>query len=87
MALTPPKKPTTRRKVLEGEEYLATRAGSAFWWLDSTIDGRRFRESTETRHFADAGAYVRRQRQADQQVMGIGLGGDLGRKATATTVQ
>jgi hypothetical protein len=68
VALAPPKKPAGRRKALEGEEYLTTRAGSAFWWLDFTIDGRRFWESTETRDFADAAAYARLRRAAWREV-------------------
>jgi integrase len=72
VALAPPKKPAGRRKALEGEEYMTTRAGSAFWWLDFTIDGRRFRESTETRDFADAVAYARLRRAAAWREVKLG---------------
>lgn len=54
--MSEPRKPAGRRKPIAGEEHLTTRKGSPFWWLDFSIDGERFRESTGTAGFEQAAA-------------------------------
>ena len=69
-----PRKPTgARRRTVPGEQFLATRSGSPYFWFDFQIEGTRFRGSCGTADFEQAAAFAYAEQDREWKRIKLGI--------------